>query len=70
MDSIILEAANPPVFEWYVKNYGNLFVDRVRSFSANACGGDSRPSRVPGRGASHSDDEAVWRKGVLMLTCA
>jgi hypothetical protein len=39
MDSIILEAANPPVFEWYVKNYGNLFVDRVRSFSANACGG-------------------------------
>ena len=55
MDSIILEAANPPVFEWYVKNYGNLFVDRVRTFGANAGGGVF--SRIKGAWprARHSD---------------
>jgi phosphosulfolactate synthase (CoM biosynthesis protein A) len=30
LETIMFEAADPPVFEWYVKNYGidvNLFVD-------------------------------------------
>jgi phosphosulfolactate synthase (CoM biosynthesis protein A) len=30
MQNVMFEAADPPVFEWYVKNYGvdvNLFVD-------------------------------------------
>jgi phosphosulfolactate synthase (CoM biosynthesis protein A) len=30
LDKVMFEAADPPVFEWYVKNYGNdinLFVD-------------------------------------------
>ena len=30
LESVMFEAADPPVFEWYIKNYGNevnLFVD-------------------------------------------
>jgi phosphosulfolactate synthase (CoM biosynthesis protein A) len=30
MENVMFEAADPPVFEWYIKNYGvdiNLFVD-------------------------------------------
>jgi phosphosulfolactate synthase (CoM biosynthesis protein A) len=30
LDRVMFEAADPPVFEWYIKNYGNevnLFVD-------------------------------------------
>jgi phosphosulfolactate synthase (CoM biosynthesis protein A) len=30
LDKVMLEAADPPVFEWYIRNYGNevnLFVD-------------------------------------------
>jgi phosphosulfolactate synthase (CoM biosynthesis protein A) len=30
MDKVMFEAADPPVFEWYIKNYGvdvNLFID-------------------------------------------
>jgi phosphosulfolactate synthase (CoM biosynthesis protein A) len=27
LENIMFEAADPPVFEWYVKNYVNLFVD-------------------------------------------
>jgi hypothetical protein len=27
LENIMFEAAGPPVFEWYVKNYVNLFVD-------------------------------------------
>ena len=30
MDKVMFEAADPPVIEWYIKNYGidvNLFID-------------------------------------------
>ena len=40
MEKLIFEAADPDVFEWYIKNYGadvNLFVDHTRSFNWNAC---------------------------------
>ena len=35
LESVMFEAADPPVFEWYVKNYGpevNLFVDHSQAY--------------------------------------
>jgi hypothetical protein len=41
LDKVIFEGAEPAVFEWYVKNYGNevkLFVDHSKSCSPKRCG--------------------------------
>lgn len=57
LEAVMFEAADPPVFEWYIKNYGaevNLFVDhsqivqveclRAGSGEPRAAGAASRPS--------------------------
>jgi phosphosulfolactate synthase (CoM biosynthesis protein A) len=34
MENVMFEAANPQVFEWYIKNYGvdvNLFIDHSQT---------------------------------------
>jgi (2R)-phospho-3-sulfolactate synthase (ComA) len=39
LEQTMVEAADPPVFDWYVKNYGvhvNLFVDHSQSCNSNS----------------------------------
>ena len=56
MEHLMFEAADPKVFEWYIKNYGadvNLFVDHSQICSWNAC--------VPGFGGQKVFGDAWCR---------
>lgn len=60
LDKVMFEAADPPVFEWYVKNYGNevnLFVDhsqivQLEALRSGVWGTKSTWGRIQNVGAS------------------
>jgi phosphosulfolactate synthase (CoM biosynthesis protein A) len=54
VENCVFEAADPEVFEWYIKNFGpevNLFVDNSQIWNSNACGRASGARRVRGAGS-------------------
>jgi len=53
LENVMFEAADPPVFEWYVKNYGNevnLFVDHGQVLQLEGLRQNIWATRAPGGG--------------------
>ena len=51
LENVMFEAADGPVFEWYVKNYGNecnLSLTTAKSCSSKGCAKTSGAIRAPG----------------------